>query len=196
MAKRLFFAVLLSEEVREAIVRVEEQLRATAGDTGIKWVQPEQFHYTLKFLGETPEEKIPAVIEAAQVVAAQHTPFALTLAGVGAFPNERRPQILWIGASEGFPVLARLAESLEGELAARGFPRENRRFNPHLTLARAKSPAGEAAIARVLAGQAAERNKVDKFGVIPIAKFVLMRSELRPAGPNYTVEETFALSGS
>lgn len=192
---RLFFAVLLSEEVREAVARAQERLRAAAGDNGIRWVAPEQFHYTLKFLGETPVEKIPGIREAARRIAAQHAPLSLTLAGLGAFPNLRRPQVLWVGAKEGVPLLTRLAESLEKELAEQGFPPENRRFNPHLTLARIKTPAGEKAAAQALAAQAANQKIVDEFGVIPVGNFVLMRSELRPAGPIYTVEETFALSG-
>ena len=193
---RLFFAVLLSEEVRAAVAGAQERLRAAAGDDGIRWVAPEQFHYTLKFLGETPVEKVPSVKEVAQRVAAQHAPLSLTLAGLGAFPNLRRPQVLWVGAQEEFPVLTRLAESLEKELVGLGFPPENRHFNPHLTLARIKTPAGEKAAAQALAAQAANQKIVDEFGVIPVGNFVLMRSELRPAGPLYTVEETFALSGS
>ena len=193
---RLFFAVLLSEEVREAVARAQERLRAAAGENGIRWVAPEQFHYTLKFLGETPAEKVPGIQEAARRIAAQHAPLSLSLAGLGAFPNLRRPQVLWVGAKEGVPLLMRLAESLEKELAEQGFPPENRRFNPHLTLARIRIPAGEKAAAQALAAQTADQKIVDEYGVIPVGNFVLMRSELRPAGPLYTVEETFALSGS
>ena len=193
---RLFFAVLLSEEVRGAVERAQEQLRASACDYGMRWVAPEQFHYTLKFLGETPVEKVSGITAVARRIAAQHAPLSLTLAGLGAFPNPRRPQVLWVGAKEGVPVLTRLAESLEKELAGLGFPPENRRFNPHLTLARIKTPAGVKAAAQALAEAAGNQKIVDEFGVIPVGNFVLMRSELRPAGPLDTVEETFALSGS
>src|SRR5579884_1179037 len=173
---RLFFAMLISEEVREAVARVQAQLRADAGERGIRWVAPEQFHYTLKFLGETPEERIPSAIEAAHLVAAQTAPFTLILAGVGAFPQQRRPQVLWVGASEGVPLLTELAESLDKALTERGFEPETRRFNPHLTLARIKSPEGQEAVAKTFPAQAAERNKVDKIGVIQATNYVLMRS--------------------
>ncbi|HZO88531.1 MAG TPA: RNA 2',3'-cyclic phosphodiesterase [Chthonomonadaceae bacterium] len=193
---RLFFAVLLTEEAREAVRRAQQALRASAGEKGIKWVTPEQFHYTLKFLGETPEERMLLAIEAARLTATQSAPFSFTLAGVGAFPQPRRPQVLWIGATEGVPLLAGLAESLDRNLAERGFAAETRRFSPHLTLARVKSPEGQEAIAKALSAQVAELNSVDKFGVIPVESFVVMRSELRPGGPIYTVLETFALTRS
>jgi len=193
---RLFFAVLLSEEVREVVAREQERLRAAAGDNGIRWVAPEQFHYTLKFLGETPPEKVPAITEAARSIAGQHAPLLLTLAGLGAFPNARRPQVLWVGAADGLPLLTRLAESLEKELAEQGFPPENRPFNPHLTLARIKTPAGEKAAAQALAALPDAQKMVDGFGVIPVGNFVLMRSELRPTGAVYTVLETFTLTAA
>lgn len=189
---RLFFAVPIPEDVREGLARVQAELRASAGDNGIKWVAPEQFHYTLKFLGETPEEDIPQALEAARPVAAQSAPFSLTLAGVGAFPQQRRPQVLWVGATEGVPLLTRLAESLDRSLTERGFAPETRRFNPHLTLARMKTIEGQGMVAKTLT---TEQKGVDKIGIVMVESFVLMQSELRPAGPVYTVLETFALTG-
>lgn len=190
---RLFFAVLLPDEVREAVARVQAELRAEAGEDGIKWVAPEQFHYTLKFLGETPESDVPAAIDTAKIVSALSSPFSLTLSGVGAFPQQRSPQILWVGAAEGVPLLTRLAESLDRSLAERGFALETRRFNPHLMLARVKTRRGEEAVARALRASNRTLKNVDKIGVFVIQYFVLMRSELQRSGPVYTVLETFSL---
>lgn len=189
---RLFFAVLLSEEVREAVARVQQTLRGTAGTRGIRWVEPEQFHYTLKFLGETPERQVQSLVETAAQVAEQSAPISLTLAGLGAFPQARRPQVLWVGATEGVPALTRLAERLDRALAAQGFAPETRRFNPHLTLARIKSPEGEKAAAGALAAGAAAP-LAEAFGVLSVNSFALMQSELLPTGPLYTVVETFVL---
>jgi 2'-5' RNA ligase len=191
---RLFFAVLLPEEVRDAVARVQMELRASAGDDGIRWVKPEQFHYTLKFLGETPEERVPPAVQAAKLVSAQNAPFTLTLAEIGAFPQPNRPQVLWIGASEGVPLLTRLAESLDSMLVERSFEAETRRFNAHLTLARTKSLDGQRGAARALSAQADEQNRVDKISAFQVQSFALMRSELRPTGPIYTIQETFALT--
>jgi 2'-5' RNA ligase len=188
---RLFFAVPIPEDVRRSLARAQAELRASAGEQGIRWVAPEQFHYTLKFLGETPEEDVPQAIEAARPVSAQVAPFSLTLAGIGAYPQQHRPQVLWVGATEGVPLLARLAESLDRSLAEHGFAPETRRFNPHLTLARMKTVEGQGMVAKTLT---AEQKRVDKIGVVVVDSFVLMQSELRPAGPVYTVLETFALT--
>jgi RNA 2',3'-cyclic 3'-phosphodiesterase len=190
MMLRLFFAVDLPEETKNAVAQIQSGLREAAGERGIRWTTTPQFHYTLKFLGETPEEQLPLVIHAGDLAASSVSPFSLTLAKVGAFPRQRSPQVLWIGASEGVPVLTRLAECLDEHLSERGFAPEKRRFNAHLTLARAKSPEGEESLARIL-GNLPE--SVDKFSSFPVESFVLMRSELRPAGSVYTVLKTFAL---
>jgi len=191
---RLFFAVTLPQEAQDAAQQAQARLRASAGERGIAWEAPRKFHYTLKYLGETSDAEKALAVEAGRVVAAQTAPFLLTLAGVGAFPQQRRPQVLWIGASEGVPHLTRLAESLERALMARGFAPETRRYHPHLTLARMRGPEGEEAIAKTLAAEAAELKKVDKFGVIAVSDFVLMRSELHPSGAIYSVLETFPLT--
>lgn len=176
------------------MARVQERLRASAGDNGVRWEKSDKFHYTLKFLGDTPPDRLPLAIEAAREAAAQTPAFSLTASGVGVFPQQRRPQVVWIGAKEGVPVLTRLAESLDERLAERGFEPETRRFHAHATLARAKSPEGQESIAKTFAAEASELNKVDKYGIIPVESFVLMQSELRPAGSVYTVLESFALT--
>lgn len=207
---RLFFAVELSPEAHAAIAEVQTRLRTAFGDTGIRWVPPAQFHYTLKFLGDTPETDLEAVKTAGKTVAARTQPFTFTLAGLGVFPQQRRPQVLWIGATKGVPHLNALAESLDGELTQYGFPVETRRFNAHLTLARMKSPEGEEAVAKGFAAEAAAlvlasrathhggeeraQPKADALGVLAVNSFVLMESELHPSGPVYTVRETFMLT--
>ena len=176
--------------IRNAVSDVQAQIRAEADDKGIRWETSEKFHFTLKFLGETPDEQLTLLKEAAVSSAASFTPFELTLAGLGAFPRQRSPQVLWVGAKEGVPVLIRLAEYLDKSLALRGFPPERRRFHPHLTLARAKTREGEEALAKTL-GNLSE--SVDKIGTLRVDSFILMRSELRPAGSVYTVLQTFTL---
>lgn len=187
---RLFFAVELPEEARTAVAQVQARLRAEAGEPGIRWATPEQFHLTLKFLGETPEEELPLLLEAGQLAAAEIAPFSLTLADIGAFPRQRSPQVVWIGAKEGVPVLTELAQCLDRHVSERGFAQEKRRFNAHLTLARAKSPEGEEILARTLGNLS---RRVDKIFNFLVEYFVLMQSELRPAGSVYTILKTFTL---
>jgi 2'-5' RNA ligase len=208
---RLFFAVTLPEEAREAVARVQRELQVALGDNGIRWVKPEQFHYTLKFLGETPEVKVSSAIEAAREVAAQFTPFRLTIAHVGGLPRPDWPKTLYACvdfAGESFPLMRRLTESLDSALVKRGFPPETRGSFPHLTLGRIRSPEGAHAAKRLYRTRFeplqsegggvrtyyGEYLKVDKIAVFVVDSFVLMQSELRPDGPIYTVLETFPLA--
>lgn len=179
--------------MKNAIAELQAHIRAGAGDTGIRWEIPDKFHFTLKFLGETPEEHLPRLQQAAERAAQDSAPFELTLAGIGAFPRQRSPQVLWAGAKEGVPLLTRLAECLDRYLSEQEFPPERRRFHPHITLARARSPEGEEALARILLNRV---ETVDKIGVVRVESFLLMRSELRPAGSIYTVLKTFPLAHS
>jgi 2'-5' RNA ligase len=195
---RLFFAIMLTEEARTAVQTVQASLRDQVGNRGVSWEAPEKFHYTLKFLGDMPLDRVETVKEAGRLVSTHSSAFTLTLQALGAFPNLRRPQVLWMGAGEGVPLLTRLAESLDRELSERGFTGESRRFQAHLTLARVKTPIGEQAVAQALASQTKKLEnsdeKVDKVGVITVCEFVLVDSELRPEGAVYTILETFPLT--
>ncbi|MCS6776676.1 MAG: RNA 2',3'-cyclic phosphodiesterase [Chloroherpetonaceae bacterium] len=188
---RLFFAVEIPPAIRADLARVQARLRAAAGEHGIRWEAADKFHITLKFLGETPETQVHALHEAATQAASRIAPFSLSLAGIGAFPGLHRPHVLWAGTGEGFPVLQGLAEYLDQLLTAHGFSPERRRFHAHITLARARCPSGQAALARVLKQHT---ETVDKIGTFQVSCFVLMRSELRPSGSVYTVQEHFTLS--
>lgn len=190
--QRLFLAVTLPEEAREGVYRVQAGLREAMGETGIRWVAPPQFHYTLKFLGDVEESDITAIMEAAQKAARQMSPFRLAPAGVGVFPGQRSPQVLWIGARNGVPHLARLAEYLERELASAGFAPESKPYRPHLTLARMKTREGEESVAKTLLAMTEEERNPPELKAFDAAAFVLMRSELRPQGAVYTPQKTFA----
>ena len=183
---RLFFAVTLPEEIIARAATQQEELRAKAGDNGIKWTRPDQFHYTLKFLGEQPPPKAHKAAETAKAVAGEAQPFDLTLGGVGAFPNLNRPSVLWLGATMGAEQLIDLATRLESALVKQGFQRENKPPKAHLTLARIKTYAGETAAARLL------RNaEVGELGTFTVDSLVLMQSNLKPTGSEYNVVEIF-----
>lgn len=183
---RLFFAVTLSEEIIEKILAVQEELRADLSDDGIRWTKPEQFHYTLKFLGEQPLARAYQAVDAAQAVREAERPFTLALGGVGAFPNSSRPSVLWLGATEGGEELRELAARLDKALAGRKFPAEKQPLKAHLTLARIRTYHGEAAVARAL-----KTLQIGEIGRTTVDRFVLMQSVLKPSGSEYTVIETF-----
>jgi 2'-5' RNA ligase len=193
---RLFFAVTLSEDVCNSLLALQAKLQDRAGREGIKWESADHFHFTLKFLGSAAPESLECIKRVGREAAAQCAPFEIALEGVGAFPDIRRPKILWAGVSRGIPELTRLAEYLDGGLAACGFAKETHRFTPHLTLARIKSPTGEKSAAKMLTLQAKESKKVDKEGVFLARNVVLIQSELTPQGSVYTVLNTFAFAAN
>src|SRR5204863_5233770 len=109
---RLFFAVALPESVAAALVAAQAELRKLAGEEGIRWTRPEQFHYTLKFLGEQPPARASKAAVAAESICENVQSFEITLAGIGAFPNANRPGTIWLGAAGGAESVADLALKL------------------------------------------------------------------------------------
>ena len=187
---RLFFAVTLPEEIIAQVSDIQLKLRKSIGDEGVKWTRPEQFHYTLRFLGEQPAHRAHVAVEAAQAVAADCEEFDFSLSGIGAFPNIQRPSTLWIGASAGVEPLTNLANTLEWRLQRAGFHKEKQAFNAHLTISRIKGYAGEIAAVRTL-----RTAEVGELGTVRLDRFVLMQSALKPTGSEYTVVEEFRLKG-
>lgn len=189
---RLFFAILLPDEVREELRRVQATAREVIGREGLRWEDAGKFHITVRFLGEVAPERLEDVKEAGREAALAFAPFTLALSSMGAFPEGRQPRVLWIGAENGLPEYARLAEYLNSALSARSFAAETRRAYPHVTIARVKTAAGSKAAARALALK--NLKKPDKKGVFFVYNIVLMESELRPEGSVYTIVETFTLT--
>ncbi len=183
---RLFFAVPIPEEIVARVAEAQAELRAAVGDDGVRWTRPEQFHYTLRFLGEQPPPRAAKALQTALTAREKQEPFTVALGGVGAFPNDRRPGTLWVGASVGVERLVALASTLDRLLVKEGFARENRPFKAHLTLARIKSYAGETAAAKAL-----RTADVGELGAFTVDRFVLMQSTLKPSGSAYQVLEEF-----
>jgi RNA 2',3'-cyclic 3'-phosphodiesterase len=180
---RLFVAMDIPEEVRAAVVALVTRLRPAARDA--RWARIEGLHVTLKFIGEVPEEKVGAIITALKGIALAK-PIALNFHGLGFFPNERRPRVLWAGIEAG-PELATLAASVEMALIPVGIPREDRAFSPHLTLARFDSPRS---LDRLHA--AIDAAGPQDFGSTIAKEFHLYRSVLKRGGAEYIRVATFA----
>jgi 2'-5' RNA ligase len=147
----------------------------------VSWVAVENFHVTLKFLGEIDEARVAPVIEAFTAAVARHAPFTIDVGGLGAFPSATRARVLWAGIGAGAGALGALAATVETALAAIGFPREERAFSPHITLGRVRDPRRLPALAEALAAGAAAR-----FGQVKVDEVALMRSDLSPRGARYT----------
>jgi 2'-5' RNA ligase len=151
--RRLFVAVPVAPGVCErvgdlvasvrAAVREREERERRGDRREARWVRIDGLHLTLRFLGPTLDERIPAIEEAMRAAAAATAPFPVALAGGGAFPGPTRPRVLWVGVARGGEQLAELARRLEDGLVAAGWDRDERPFRAHLTLARSDGiPAG------------------------------------------------------
>ena len=183
---RLFIAVNLPGEMRKKIWDSAAPLREQ-GDA-IRWVAPEGMHLTLKFLGEIPVDRAESVglsLEAAVIGVHQ---FCLPLGGFGAFPNSRRPKVIWVGC-ESPSNLQLLYRQVEDQMGADGFPNETRAFHPHLTLGRLRRNADSSQLRR-LAGLLEQLDVADEVSVRSVE---LMQSELTRAGANYTVRKSVEL---
>lgn len=135
---RVFVAINFTSKDRQKMGRSVRKMREA--DLPVRWVEPDQIHLTLKFLGEIRPERVPDVMAATARVAAKTRSFTMTLSGAGAFPTTRRPKVIWLGA-DASPELRCLKHDLEWELAPLGFEREVRAFHPHVTLGRARADA-------------------------------------------------------
>ncbi len=183
---RAFIAIRLPAPVERALGEIAQTLSLHVPRGAVRWVRPEQIHLTLNFLGDTPVDKLPAIRLAMDATAEGRSPFSLRLGGVGCFPNERRPRVIWVGLSGSAAQLAALKSDLDERLAPLGWPLEDKPFRAHLTLGRVKDE-------RAVQGMkwTAEVPDVE----IPVAAVHLIESRLRPEGPLYTTLHTTHLSG-
>ena len=176
---RTFVAVEASPAVRERAARLIAEF-SSAG-AGVKWVEPQNLHVTLKFLGDVDAEKIPRVCEAVQQAAAGIAPFEFQLHGAGAFPNPSRPRTIWLGPAAGDKEMAELSRRIEKAVEKLGFPREGRRFQAHLTIGRVRHAGPELAEL----GELLRAAKDVEVGTMPVDEVVVFSSQLQPSGPIY-----------
>lgn len=163
------------------------RLRKAVPDAAASWSRVENIHLTLKFFGNVELDRIPAISAAAARAVADFSPFPIGIGNTGVFPRPSRPQVLWIGVSDPSRKLCALQERLENECAAEGFPKDNRAYKPHLTIARLRKPEG----ARRLADTHLEM----QFSVteVELNELMVFRSELSPKGSKYTAISKHAI---
>ena len=179
---RTFIAVDLGKTLRDRLVSLQENLARAAAD--VKWVEVENLHITLLFLGEVDERELPSMCRAVSVVCGRHDRFSLGVETVGCFPNPRRPRVVWAGVGDGGPELVALHDDLEPPLQELGcYRREERQYTPHITLGRVKSDGSAEALAAVLTKKAAWNAGTD----VEVQELLVMSSELTKQGPMYAI---------
>jgi 2'-5' RNA ligase len=178
---RLFVACELPQDVREALGRVQNDLRRMGADS-LRWVRPESIHVTLKFLGGVDGGRVGEITSA---LAGAVEPFELRLrpAALGTFGGDRL-RVVWVGLDGDTEALASLAGRVEGALEPLGFAREQRPFAAHLTLARA--PDHVPVTERRQLAALARRYQAPSLPSMTLRQVALMRSTLGPSGSVYT----------
>ena len=176
---RLFLAINIPPEVRQAIAEASAPLRTAAPE--LSWIREPQLHLTVKFLGELSDEMAPKITEAMNTVAARNRVVDVEIGGVGAFPNFRRPRVVWIGVSPE-PKLELLHHDVEEACKSLGLPIDGKPFRPHLTLARVRPRAATPDALRDLARAAKD---VSFAGEVVFTSIDLMESELTTVGSRY-----------
>ncbi len=188
LSLRLFIAFETPPAVKEAAFELITRLRGAGAD--VSWERDEKLHCTLKFLGSTPEDRIPDITRSLWAVALVTPVFRVRYRGLGCFPSRRDPRIVWAGIENDGGELARLHAGIEAAMETLGYAKEERAFRPHLTLGRVRSPRNSRKLIEILETLTLS---TDTF---PVADIRLMSSETRPSGSVYTVREAFALVGN
>lgn len=170
--KRLFVAVPLTEEIKEQITPLREELKASGAD--LKLVALENLHFTLKFLGDVDENKIPAIVE--KLFLLQWKPFSLSVRGVGVFPSLERINVVWVGIEsvELIALMKKINQTLNY------IRKEEHPETPHLTIARVKSGRNKEQLPLL-----AEKYKNTLFGEMKVDKIILFESGLGKDGLKY-----------
>ena len=180
---RCFIAVELSDGAKAEIQRLIEAVSETE-IRGVRAVRPGGVHVTLRFLGDIERDAVPKAIAAIRAAASRSRPFDLALADVGGFPNARSARVLWAGVSGDTDSLGELRASVEDELSAKGFRRDRRRFNPHITLARLRDRVSGPDRRRVVEAVSAVGHTKVTFTVEAVTLF---QSTLHPEGSIHTL---------
>jgi 2'-5' RNA ligase len=176
---RTFVAVEIDSATRRRAEQLIEELSAVPAD--VKWVEANNLHLTLKFLGDVASQEIPRVCETVQLGAAEVDPFEVEVRGAGAFPNTRRPRTLWLGVGAGQQEMVALHDRVEDPLRKLGFRPEHRRYEPHLTIGRVRR--GGPGLAAL--GQLLEQRADYIAGRVKVSQVVVFASQLGREGPTY-----------
>ncbi len=183
---RLFMAVEPGEAFVQAALAAQKRLKRSCAD--VKWTAPYSMHFTLHFLGEVQDERLAAAEKALEAVSVFPV-FDVFLSGAGFFPPQGAPRVLWLGVDDGAGNMRSLAELLGSSLRSGGFETDARPFVPHLTLGRVRGPRGMKDLLSELAGLSLPQERPS----LCVKSVELIRSELRPEGPVYTVLKSVKL---
>jgi 2'-5' RNA ligase len=184
---RLFVAIPVPEDVKATIRRTQAAIRQRISGEGIRWTRPDQFHLTLKFLGDIPSASISILGDALLATAVGFSPLPLAARGLGFFPGARAPRVIWAGIKDPGDQLADLHRGLERACVRFRTEAPESDFHAHVTLARIKRPLP--GLPDVL-----DAWQCQDFGTWTATHAELIRSHLSGNGPTYTTLAKLPLS--
>src|SRR3972149_10405070 len=179
---RAFVALEMPLAIQNALREISADLKEKLNGLPLRWLPIENIHLTLKFLGEISENSLDSISALLEAQANTIQPFEIRLAGTGLFPKARRPNVVWVGMDAPEDLLL-LQHRIETDLSRLGYPAEQRKFSPHLTLARGQRNAHPRDLERI--GDDIKLLKVVTSATALVDKITLFSSELRPSGAVY-----------
>ena len=181
---RMFLAVDLDEKLQDIVTEVQKRISEV--DAQLKFVEPENLHFTLKFLGEVSDNKAEELSGMIRDKIVDYDPFKISIMGTGFFPHPGYIRVVWLGVANP-EIYSDLQKTLDEEFVKHGF-RKERSYIPHLTIARVKGAKNKEALIGLI-------NEMENIGIgdMVVNELVLKKSELTPAGPIYTDIQEFKL---
>jgi RNA 2',3'-cyclic 3'-phosphodiesterase len=181
---RTFIAIELSEEIRQSLQSTILRYQGLLPSGSVKWVATKNLHLTLKFLGDTPLDMISPIQDQLDNLTASVAAFNFMAAAAGLFPSARKPRVIWVGLDHKVD-LAMLSKGLDDALEPLKIDREERPFSPHLTIGRVYQGLADELLLKI--GETILRNQPGEIGKVMVDHISLIKSDLLPGGPVYTV---------
>ena len=188
---RTFIAVDFPIEIKAKIEEITTYFKTQLPSKVIKWVDANNIHLTLKFMGETPANQLEPIKRAMQQVVTTFPIFDVAIENLGMYPNAKKPRVVWLGIS-GEKNLISLHKQIDQALKEIGIQPERRPFSPHLTVGRVRRSADPESV--IIVGKTLSEFKVSTLGRVTINEVVYYQSELTPQGPNYTILQSTPLN--
>ncbi len=186
---RSFLAFELPLDIKDIIRRVSEELRQSA--LKVRWVNVENIHLTIVFMGNIHEQEIPFMNQAIEKVCQRYAPFQVSLTGLGAFPNTMRPRVIWAGLEGDTIKMSFFKKALQKHLKPFGIKEEKRSLKPHLTLGRFRNPGPVDSLLDNFIGTYKDLSGPE----CSLNELIFFKSDLRPGGAVYTKLGSWPLSG-
>lgn len=180
---RTFIAIDFPAQINQKIDQIISFLKTQTPSEAIKWVAAENLHLTLKFLGDYPEQDQDQLTAVLDHALQQFSAFQISIGGMGMYPNQDNPRVIWLGISPADPLLI-LHKQLDNALANIGIQPDSRHFSAHLTIARVRRRIDRKMTHEI--GKTLSTYRVETLGQVMVDTILLMKSELTPQGPIYT----------